>query len=247
MDLVNTSFIADSKLFRLSSSVARPLIVFYVVLAIFLPNEVHCQSPNLKFSHINVDQGLSQSHVRVIYEDCRGFMWFGTSEEGLNKYDGYKITVYQNIREDSKSLGNSKIRDIKEDDNGDLWLATGGGLSTFNRMTERFINFKHKENDTSSLSNNLLNCLLIDSEKKLWVGVANGGTGEGGLNLMLKNSGTFLHYLPHVDIVDIVEDHDHRLLLATRDAGLYLFDLNTKEHQHFKHDPNDVSSLQPTT
>jgi signal transduction histidine kinase/CheY-like chemotaxis protein/ligand-binding sensor domain-containing protein len=170
-------------------------------------------------------------------------MWFGTSEEGLNKYDGYKITIYQNNREENNSLGNSKIRDIQEDDNGNLWLATGGGLSIFNRATEKFTNFKHKQNDRSSLSNDLLNCLLIDNATNLWLGVANGGTGKGGLNLMLKNSGTFLHYLPNVDIVDIVEDHDHRLLLATRDAGLYLFDPNTKEHQHFKHDPTDVSSI----
>ena len=56
-------------------------------------------------------------------------MWFGTTEEGLNKYDGYKITVYQSKRDDSKSLGNSKIRGIKEDDNGGLlWIATGERL-----------------------------------------------------------------------------------------------------------------------
>jgi hypothetical protein len=42
----------------------------------------------LKFAHLSLEQGLSQSTVLCILQDRRGFMWFGT-QDGLNRYDGY--------------------------------------------------------------------------------------------------------------------------------------------------------------
>lgn len=34
--------------------------------------------------------------VNCVLQDSRGFMWFGT-QDGLNKYDGYNITVFKTI------------------------------------------------------------------------------------------------------------------------------------------------------
>lgn len=35
--------------------------------------------PDLKFKHLTTKDGLSQNYVRVIAQDSKGFMWFGTS------------------------------------------------------------------------------------------------------------------------------------------------------------------------
>src|SRR5436190_14882834 len=87
-----------------------------------------CQKQNIRFEHLGIDQGLSQSNVICILQDSRGFMWFGT-RDGLNKYDGYKFTVYKNNADDKNSISNNYIQDIKEGKNGCLWIATrGGGL-----------------------------------------------------------------------------------------------------------------------
>ena len=56
---------------------------------------LHAQFPEYTFRHVNRQEGLSQSNVTCIIQDERGFMWFGT-RDGLNKFDGYKITVYKN-------------------------------------------------------------------------------------------------------------------------------------------------------
>ena len=48
------------------------------------------QISNLKFRHLTTSSGLSQSYVFAILKDYKGFMWFAT-DEGLNKYDGYKF------------------------------------------------------------------------------------------------------------------------------------------------------------
>jgi ligand-binding sensor domain-containing protein len=42
----------------------------------------------IKFEHLGIEQGLSQSSVYCILQDHQGFMWFGT-QAGMNKYDGY--------------------------------------------------------------------------------------------------------------------------------------------------------------
>ena len=56
---------------------------------------VYAQSPNYYFKHIGITEGLSQSNINCIAQDSLGYMWFGT-QEGLNKYDGYKFVVYKN-------------------------------------------------------------------------------------------------------------------------------------------------------
>lgn len=51
-------------------------------------NALHLQymQEHLKFEHISIEQGLSQSTVFCILQDSKGFMWFGT-EDGLDRVD----------------------------------------------------------------------------------------------------------------------------------------------------------------
>src|SRR5258705_8471889 len=103
----------------------RYIILFFLLAIGFYSNG---QRENVKFAHLDINSGLSQSNVLCILQDSRGFIWFGT-EDGLNKYDGYNFTVYKNDPEKNNSLSNSYINDIAEDNNGDLWIATlDGGL-----------------------------------------------------------------------------------------------------------------------
>ncbi len=70
----------------ISAPTDRPSDPSYVAPA-SLPQICNCV---LRFDHISIEQGLSQSSVQVIFQDRRGFLWFGT-EDGLNRYDGYNV------------------------------------------------------------------------------------------------------------------------------------------------------------
>ncbi|HEY8894612.1 MAG TPA: two-component regulator propeller domain-containing protein, partial [Niastella sp.] len=45
------------------------------------------QQQQIRFEHLGINDGLSQSNVTCILQDSRGFMWFGT-RDGINMYDG---------------------------------------------------------------------------------------------------------------------------------------------------------------
>jgi ligand-binding sensor domain-containing protein/signal transduction histidine kinase len=204
------------------------------------------QKQPVKFEHINADLGLSQSNVRCIFQDSRGFMWFGT-RDGLNKYDGYKFTVYKYDAANSTSLSHNTIQDIAEDADGSLWVATwGGGLNRFNWKKEKFTRYIYNSQDSSGISNDRINKLLRDSEGNLWI-----ATESGGLNLYDKKTNTFIYYrhdevepgsIADNRVKDIVEDSDHNLWIATA-SGLDFFDKKTKEFRHFRNDPADKNSL----
>ncbi len=51
------------------------------------------ESRSIRFRHYSPSQGLSQEAVNCILQDRQGFMWFGT-QEGLNRYDGYRFTTF---------------------------------------------------------------------------------------------------------------------------------------------------------
>src|ERR1700759_471800 len=88
------------------------------------------QISGTRFRRISTDQGLSNSTINCIFQDSRGFMWFGT-RDGLNRYDGTKFTIYRNDENDPNSLCDNFVRCMYEDASHNLWIGTSYGLSRF--------------------------------------------------------------------------------------------------------------------
>lgn len=97
---------------------------------------------------VNSNDGLSQGFVPSIIQDSRGFIWFAT-KDGLNKYDGYRFTVYRHDPADANSLPDNFIGELMEDSRGLVWVVTPGKLSIFDPMTERFypIDLRHRSGE----------------------------------------------------------------------------------------------------
>ncbi|MDY0077601.1 MAG: two-component regulator propeller domain-containing protein [Bacteroidales bacterium] len=86
---------------------------------------------------ITNEMGLSNSAVNTIYQDSRGFMWFGTWD-GLNRFDGKNIKTYTPDIFDKNAISNNIIRRMLEDKYGNLWIVTERGI---NRYSHDFDNF----------------------------------------------------------------------------------------------------------
>src|SRR3978361_447648 len=73
-----------------------------------LPN---AQERSVKFSSLTINNGLSQSDVKCILKDRYGFMWFST-DDGLNRYDGYNFIIYRHDATNIHSLPTNNISAI---------------------------------------------------------------------------------------------------------------------------------------
>src|SRR5688572_17607398 len=71
-----------------------------------------------------------------LLQDRKGLLWFGT-QEGLNRYDGYRFTVHRAHEQDG-FLRDHDITALIEDGNGDLWVGTSRGLYRYDLDTGRF-------------------------------------------------------------------------------------------------------------
>src|SRR5688572_30500738 len=96
--------------------------IFFLVILI-IPHLTGAQAPRLKFKHITNEEGLSNSTIETIFQDHRGFMWFGT-RDGLNRFDGYQMVVYKNDPGNPASISDGYITYIYEDKNKTLWIGT---------------------------------------------------------------------------------------------------------------------------
>ena len=111
--------------------------VLYILMSLFLclsffEGKAHDDYP---FIHINSSNSdLSYDDCRVIFQDSRGFMWFGTYM-GLNRNDGKRFTVYD--REDLCGVSDF-IHTISEDNNGNLWIGTDNGLLMYDYQADVF-------------------------------------------------------------------------------------------------------------
>ena len=140
-------------------------VLFSFVFAVLFSNE----SNRIKFDHISIDDGLSQSVVEVIFQDSRGLMWFGTYD-GLNKYDGKSFTVYRKVRGDKNSLQSSRIFSINEDKHGTIWIGTDEGLSWYYPGQNKIVRVPEGQ----GFPGGKVNDIEIDTDNSIWLGTSNG-------------------------------------------------------------------------
>ena len=93
----------------------------------------------ISFSHISVEQGLSQNTLFSICQDRDGNMWFAT-QNGLNRYDGYDLKVFIHDDDDPHTISDNLINKVFMDHEGRLWIGTEKGLSAYDGDTEVFVN-----------------------------------------------------------------------------------------------------------
>jgi len=201
----------------------------------------------IDFDRLSLEEGLSQSIIEQMVQDRKGFMWFAT-EDGLNRFDGYRFTVYKNIPGDPNSLSYNELKALYEDREGILWVGIfESGLNSFDPSTEEVVRYRHDDGDPTSLGADTVRCILEDRSGRLWV-----GTQGGGLDRLDRETGEFSHYpmdragsaaAGRDDVRVIFEDREGILWIGTNGGGLVRFDPESGETTSFISDPQDPHSL----
>lgn len=138
------------------------------------------QISDSRFKHISNEQGLSNSTINCIFQDSRGFMWFGT-RDGLNRYDGSKVIIYKNSPADKSSITDGFINCIYEDADHKLWIGTNYNLNRFDPVTNKF--------SASGFKNTTVTAVIAQDNNHLWV-----GTQGNGISLLDTRTGKAVHF-----------------------------------------------------
>lgn len=198
------------------------------------------QRQNIKFSNISAEDGLSTVNINCIFQDSRGIMWFGT-RDGLNKYDGYKFTVYNVVGKNRNDITTNNIHGIAEDRDGNIWVTTeGAGLAVMNRAKDKIIDL----DDLDSPS--VLTSIVFDQDDNLWV-----ASRVKGLGLYDRHANKYTFYtfnekdprsISSNYVNDILVDRDNNLWVTTT-GGLNLFDRKTKTFKRIEIDGTNGFAL----
>ena len=181
-------------------------------------------------------------------------MWFAASN-GLNKYDGYSVEVYQHSNLDSTSLPQSLVVDLFEDSQGVLWIATGEGLSKFIRENNNFKNY-YPDSTSHSILGNIIQSIIEDDEGRIWISTSQ------GINQYNRETDDFTQFsyanqslsqiAPPSPLGDMLSDKNGNLWVGTLEYGLIQFNIKNrtfKQHLFSKsnkktHSNNSVTSLE---
>jgi signal transduction histidine kinase/ligand-binding sensor domain-containing protein len=127
-----------------------------------------CAQPIIpRFETMGVNEGLSQSSVYSIYQDKRGFMWFGTAD-GLNRYDGNKVKVFKLDPNKIKQANSNYIRGkIAEDSKGNIWYTNETGIYYYSPLIDDIVPayFFSKEEGKACTFHGI----AIDQNNNFWI------------------------------------------------------------------------------
>ena len=222
------------------------IIRLCIIFSLLLYNEILPQN-HIAFKHLTINNGLSNSSVTCIFQDKKGFMWFGT-QDGLNRYDGYNFKIFKNIPGDSTTLTDNFIFSICESKSGVLYVETRNG--NFHKYNPKKESFKVIPTDSIDLSETKMSTVMpkLYEPGVIWTGEASRGT---GLSRLDTKTGEVTHYkhnpkdplsLSSDRVYSIYRDLAGNLWIGTTE-GLDRLDEQTGKFFHYKNDPKNPNSL----
>ncbi len=146
--------------------------------------------------------------ARTVFRDSQGSLWIGSYNRGVVRLSGGKAISYTT----ANGLRSSSIRSFCEDRQGNVWIATGSGLS---RWDGRAMKTYYLED---GLAYGSVRVVMLDRGGDLLVGT------DGGANRM--RDGKFVHDAALAQVGNervwaMLADSNGGLWLGTRSGGLF--------------------------
>jgi len=145
--------------------------------------------------------------------DKAGNLWFGTSKDGVYRYDGKSFTNFTT----RDGLCNNDVSSILEDRDGNIWFGTADGLCRFNGKT--FTHVPIPWSDTSGtwldevypiVNPNEITSMVQDKNGIFWLGT-------NGAGAYRYDGKTFTSYLANVGRLQTDSLHHNVILSITED------------------------------
>ncbi len=199
------------------------------------------------YSEVNDHAALGEAEITALYKDSNDFIWIGTEEDGLFRFDRLSGEIKHFEQGGEFPIPDNWIVTLYQDNLGTLWVGTqSGGLLRYNEEQQSFTSFTSVNFSTTSISNNWVLSLYEDSRGTFWVGTLN------GLNTLDRETGEFtslmdLNYpvnLSNNSISALYEDRSGVIWVGTRNGALNKFIRSSSESfTVYQNDPSNTRSL----
>ena len=193
---------------------------------------------------------LPGSSVWGIFESRDGILWAGSVDKANNNWltamdrSAGTAKQYEHRSGDESSLDPGTHNAVFEDSGGRLWVGTDMGVDLLDRSTGRVRHFRADRNDPHAIPGGTRS-FAEDRSGTVWFGAT-----RGLAKMRPDVFGKFDTYVNDPSdstsvssgVLSIIEDLAGFLWLGTY-SGLNRFDPESGKATHYKHDPNDPTSL----
>ncbi|WKL49422.1 two-component regulator propeller domain-containing protein [Flavobacterium pectinovorum] len=184
-------------------------------------------------SYINSKSGqTNKNDIKSMCLDKDHILWLGTFSKGISAYNTISKRIEDNriSSELNTLLKETGVYSIKTEGNDILWIGTfSKGLIRYNTISKDFKIIGNDNTKPNYLTNNIIRTILVDNQKRLWVGSQN------GLNLIaLQNFNPNKYAIKHFffdttalsgdDILTLFQDSQNKIWVGTKAKGLHYFD-----------------------
>jgi signal transduction histidine kinase/ligand-binding sensor domain-containing protein/DNA-binding response OmpR family regulator len=202
----------------------------------------------INYQNFNQSNSLLNNSVYALGKNEEGLIFIGSDGEGLSILDTKtgKILDWKLIQGSDKCTFFKSVYAICQDENGLVWLGTNGyGMirckierSGNNLKVSEFKRYLANDNQSNTLSSNIVFSIIPKDKNQLWI-----GTRLGGLNLFDKKTERFQTFkniindknsLSNNDILCLKSDAKNRLWIGTSFGLNLLANYQSKEKPIFK-------------
>lgn len=216
------------------------------ISSLFISDNKHCWVGTRRGLYVsndfkNVSRLIPSARVHSIFQDSQKDIWVSTWKHGL-----YKISATGTIlhipydTKTSRGIAGNPVREIEEDNSGNIWFGTFEGLQKYNPITGEFTLYKSTLLP-GSLSHSSVYALYKDNQGTIWV-----GSYFGGVNYFNPEKDLFTFYpygngqsneLNFPLVGNMVEDCDRNLWICTEGGGLNCLNRNKRTIRSFTMSP----------
>ncbi len=179
--------------------------------------EISAHENERRFIQISSENGLSHNHVKNIYQDHLGYMWFGT-HNGLNRYDGHYFRIFTAGLHQDEGLIHPTINHITPKNDNEIWICTPLGVSIYNICKNSISSFP-------PLNNKSVETSCTDNNGNIWFGTQNGIYKYSFQKdtIIIYNKTEDPNSLSNDHVIKIFQDSYSNIWIGTYD-GLNLYD-----------------------
>jgi ligand-binding sensor domain-containing protein/GGDEF domain-containing protein len=198
----------------------------------------------------SVPNSLGSDVISRLLVDEINNLWVATRGGGLSLFNESR-NDFQHFTTKSTvaPIIDDNVNEILQDSDGKIWIGTKSGLTILSQVDGAWQSrqIQQQLGNPDSLTNNMVNALLLTENDTIWVGTNGGGISAFDL------AGNFIRQVSFNKnekvfeasklVNSLFQDHQGYVWIGTVENGLVKYHPNTHQTVHYKYDSSDLHSI----